>query len=178
MGLFSKLFSREGEDPTQSEGQDAQAAASGGEGVTKSEESVAGGAGAKDARARTAAAPDKAEPATPAAAGDKSARGRAETPPTGAAAKPPPAEPAKGAGTAGQARKPDPGKPVVAAKPPAALGSGISGRSPGTPPAAAESSDAHKSVSVVRKPGVQVRPAPEQIKGGKKAPPPAAGPVA
>src|SRR5262245_54536646 len=103
MGLFSKLFSREGEDPTQSEGQDAQAAASGGEGVTKGEESVApGAAAAKDASKRPAATPDKPEPAAPAVAGDKSARARAETPPANAnanvAVKPPPLEAAKGGG--------------------------------------------------------------------------------
>jgi hypothetical protein len=169
MGLFSKLFSREGEDPTQSEGQDAQA--SGGEGVTKGDESAAADAGAKDARARPATTPDKAEPPPPPAAGDK-ARGRVETPPASPALKPPAADAAAKGGA--QVRKPEPPKAGAPVKPPAALGSaGISGRNPGAQPGSSESSDAHKQVTSARKPGVQVKPAPEQIKG-KRVPPPAA----
>ncbi|HEX4351692.1 MAG TPA: hypothetical protein VHZ95_02235, partial [Polyangiales bacterium] len=45
MGLFSKLFSREGEEPTDAQGQDGQTASgTGDESVTKREESVAGAA--------------------------------------------------------------------------------------------------------------------------------------
>ncbi|HKP60577.1 MAG TPA: helix-hairpin-helix domain-containing protein [Polyangiales bacterium] len=142
--------------------------------MTKGEEPVATGAAAKDSRARSAATPEKAEPAPPAAAAEKPVKGRSETLLTGAAVKPPPPEAASKGG--GQAKKPEPSKAAAPVKPPpAALGSaGISGRTPGAQPGSSESSDAHKQVTGARKPGVQVKPPPEQVKG-KRPPPPAAG---
>lgn len=70
MGLFSKLFSREGEEPNESEGQDAQAAQPGSEGgVKKTDESGPGGGPQKDAR--RAAAAERVDPLPPSAASDK-----------------------------------------------------------------------------------------------------------
>ncbi|HKU36668.1 MAG TPA: helix-hairpin-helix domain-containing protein [Polyangiales bacterium] len=164
MGLFSKLFSGAGEDPTQTEGQDAQATASGGEGVTKGDESAAG---AKDARARSATTPDKAEPTPPTAAGDKK-------PAAAGGAKPPPLDAAKSA----QAKKPDGAKRdgAAPARPPATMGStGIAGRPTGQLPTMADPDKAKKPSPAGAIPAVQVRPAPEHVKG-KPKPPPAAGP--
>ncbi len=121
MGLFSKLFSRDGEEPTDSEGQDAQAAKPGGEdGVKKSEESSPGGGSPKDAGARTGTA-DKAGSPQPSAAGVKRERARTEAgmgqqPAPGSKKAAPPLEAPEAAGKTG--KKAEPAKAGV--KPPQA----------------------------------------------------------
>jgi hypothetical protein len=144
MGLFSKLFSREGEEPTESEGQDAQAAKPSGEdGVKKSDESSPGGGAAKDARARAGAA-ERAEVVQPSAAGIKRERahteaGMGQQPAPGKKAAPP-LEAPEAAGKAG-AKKNEPVKPGAAAKPPQAPAPAARGQqavaAPAPPPAAA-----------------------------------------
>jgi hypothetical protein len=121
MGLFSKLFSREGEEPNESEGQDAQAAQPGGEdGVKKSDESAGT---QKDARARTGA--EKADPVPPPAATDKRVGARTEAgmggqqPAPGQKRAVPPLEAPEAAGKAGKKNEPPKG---TAAKPSQAMG--------------------------------------------------------
>jgi hypothetical protein len=114
MGLFSKLFSREGEEPNESEGQDAQAAQPGGEdGVKKSEESGSGVGSPKDARR----AGDK-DPSPPSAANKVGARtevgmGGGQQPAPGQKRVVPPLEAPEAAGKAG--KKNEPGKRDAAA---------------------------------------------------------------
>jgi hypothetical protein len=115
MGLFSKLFSRDGEEPTESEGQDAQAPQPGGEdGVKKTDESAGS---QRDAR--------KAEPVPPSAAQNKQVGARTEAgmggqqPAPGQKRGGPPLEPPDAAGKAGKKNEPAK-RDGVAAKPPAA----------------------------------------------------------
>jgi hypothetical protein len=120
MGLFSKLFTRDGEEPDESEGQNAQAAQPGGEdGVKKTDESAGT---QKDARTRTTA--DRAEPAPPSAATDKRVGARTEAgmggqqPAPGQKRPVPPLEAPEAAGKAG--KKNEPAKAAGAPKPPQA----------------------------------------------------------
>ncbi len=153
MGLFSKLFSREGEDSPEAEGQDAQAVPGreGEDGVTKSEESAAGGGTGKDARdARgRASSPDKPEASPPSAAGERA--GARDAPPgSPKRAGPPPLErhsPDKNPKKTGdQARR----EPAPAAKPPpAAAGSAnATAKLPVAPPAAPDLSQARRGAAV------------------------------
>jgi hypothetical protein len=146
MGLFSKLFSREGEEPTESEGQDAQAAKlSGEDGVKKSDESSPGGGAAKDARARVGTA-EKAEAAQPSAAGVKRERahteaGMGQQPAPGQKKAAPPLEAPEAAGKAG-AKKNESVKQGVAAKAPQAPAPAAGGKQAvAAPPPPAASSD-------------------------------------
>lgn len=124
MGLFSKLFSREGEEPNESEGNDAQAPQPAGEaGVKKTDES----AGTQNARTRTGA--ETAEPAQPTAATDKRNQARTEAgmggqqPAPGQKRAVPPLEAPEAAGKAGKKNEPAK-RDAAAAKPPQALGAG------------------------------------------------------
>jgi hypothetical protein len=127
MGLFSKLFSREGEEPTESEGQDAQAAKPDGEdGVKKTDESAGS---QRDARTRLGTA-EKAEAAPPSAAQNKQVGARTEAgmggqqPAPGQKRAGPPLEAPDAAGKAGKKNEPakregTPAKPASAIAPPA-----------------------------------------------------------
>jgi hypothetical protein len=130
MGLFSKLFLREGEEPTESEDQDAQAAQPGGEdGVKKTDESAGS---QRDARTRAGTA-DNAEPVPPSAAQNKQVGARTEAgmggqqPAPGQKRAVPPLEAPDAVGKAGKKNEPakregTPAKPTgaVAAPAPAA----------------------------------------------------------
>jgi hypothetical protein len=143
MGLFSKLFSREGEEPTESEGgQETQATQPGGEdGVKKSDESGPGGGSPKDSRARPGGA-DKVEAAPPPASADKQARARTEAGMGGQQPASPkkPAPPLDASDAA--KKKNDPKAAAAAAKPPPQALGATAARAPqapaAPPPAAAE----------------------------------------
>jgi hypothetical protein len=139
MGLFSKLFSREGEEPNESEGQDAQAPQPGGEdGVKKTDESAGS---PRDAR--------KAEPVPPSAAQNKQVGARTEAgmggqqPAPGQKRAGPPLEPPDAAGKTGKKNEPakrdgTPAKPgAIAAPAPAAARAAQPVAAPAAPPAAA-----------------------------------------
>jgi hypothetical protein len=131
MGLFSKLFSREGEEPNEAGDQDGQAASRSGEGgVTKGDKTNAGAA-PSDARARPGGA-EKAEAGQQTGSSDKHAKPAAQKPPlpkrptAGLEPPLPAADPKAGA------RKP--GEQSKVAKPPSAAGAAAARAAVAAPP--------------------------------------------
>jgi hypothetical protein len=160
MGLFSKLFSRDGEEPNEAGDQDGQAASRSGEGgVTKGDKTNAGAA-PSDARARAGGA-EKADAAPTSGSSDKNAKPAAgQKPPlprrSTAGLEPPlPAADAKAG-----ARKP--GEQAKVAKPPSAAGAAaVRAAVPAPPPISVTQPEANKPVPQPSAAGAPAQPGAE-----------------